>query len=343
MSSDIQVGGSMNVSAMGSIDVSSMNIQELYMAVMLERANLLDGRVRDQANEVRAKNDELKLIAQLMSEARVNQNQSQTIVDEPTWQVDGNTIKLDNGYTLEMEGEHMAWKLKDAEGNEVRIHGDPHVTEGDGGTWDFKQNGTFVLEDGTKITVNTTPWSGNPNMTVTESLTITRGNQAITVSGIDQNNPQISGPNLNGMELDANTNDGYIFREMGNVGDWSFEGNEIDGSGTGTREQVAWSGAQTHEEVTENIPVMSEQLKALLDKHNIAYNDPDGDGALSPKEWDNVCRSLKDVQDSLTSTSQLEMAQLQSTMGKYNQTYESLSNFTSKWFQSLNTITGNIR
>jgi hypothetical protein len=88
---------------------------------------------------------------------------------------------------------------------------------------------------------------------------------------------------------------------------------------------------------------MSDDLKNFLNANKIAFDDPDGDGVLTPQAWDDLLKGLKGMQESLTSSSQLEMAQLQSTMGKYNQSFEMLSNFTSKFFQSLNTITGNIR
>jgi len=337
--------GGINVSGtggIGGVDASKMNIQDLMMAVMAERAMLLDDKVRQQADQVHAKNQELKQIAQFMAQARSAQGSSQNIVDKTTWTVDQNVIQLDNGYTIEIKGSNYEWKIKDADGNEVRIWGDPHVVESDeaGKTWDFKETATFVLQDGTKITVNTKPYGGNA--AVTDSLTITRGNQAIVVTGIGQNKPQIGQPNLNGIQIDANSNDGHIFRELNGVDDWSYEGAEIV-SKEWSKRDVYSKQARQHEEQLEEIPRMSDDLKNFLNANKIAFDDPDGDGVLTPQAWDNLMQGLKGIQESLTSSSQLEMAQLQSTMGKYNQSFEMLSNFTSKFFQSLNTITGNIR
>ncbi len=53
--------------------------------------------------------------------------------------------------------------------------------------------------------------------------------------------------------------------------------------------------------------------------------------------------NLKDKAESLTSSSQLDMAQLQSTMGKYNNSFEMLSNFVSKYGSSIDSIVGNLR
>ncbi|MEZ0294968.1 MAG: hypothetical protein ACAI35_00785 [Candidatus Methylacidiphilales bacterium] len=59
--------------------------------------------------------------------------------------------------------------------------------------------------------------------------------------------------------------------------------------------------------------------------------------------FDSIMNHMKSFIDNLTSTSQLEMTQLQSVMNKFNQTTEGLSNWLSKDSQSKNTITGNLR
>ncbi len=152
----------------------------------------------------------------------------QTSSAEKTWAVNqqDKTIHLDNGYILSFEGQHQAWSITDPQGNKSRIWGDPHVQESDNGKWDFKEQTTFKLDDGTKITVKTKPW-GNGSMTVSDELFITKGDQAITVKGIADNNVQISDVGMNGRELDRMVNDGYLVKEMGGVDDWSFEGKEV--------------------------------------------------------------------------------------------------------------------
>lgn len=147
---------------------------------------------------------------------------------ESTWEVDqeNKEIKLDNGYTLKFSNDRQEWVLTDADGKELKVWGDPHVVEGDGDLWDFQHDSTFVLEDGTKITVGTKD-IGNA-FTVTDTVTITKGDQAIEVTGVAENNVQISDVQTNGEQLDADTNDGYIFLEgeaggQGGVDDWHTE------------------------------------------------------------------------------------------------------------------------
>lgn len=163
---------------------------------------------------------------------------------EPTsnWTVDkeARTIELDNGYKLSFENQHNAWRLTDAEGNTMRVWGDPHVDEdADGKTdWDFKHDSTFILEDGTKITVGTKN-IGN-RLTVTDDLTITKGDQGILVTGIGDNDLRISDVMTNGRELDEVTNDGYVFRQGEGVNDW-YTRVEVTGD-------QAMDGRRDHEE-----------------------------------------------------------------------------------------------
>ena len=84
-------------------------------------------------------------------------------------------------------------------------------------------------------------------------------------------------------------------------------------------------------------------VQQFLDMKGIETPNEDGDNNYSKEEIALVTTNIKNSIDSLTSTSQLDMTQLQSTMSKYNQTFEALSNFISKYFQSLQTITGNLR
>lgn len=165
-------------------------------------------------------------------------------IDKPAsnWTVDkeARTIELDNGYKLAFENTRNAWQLTDAEGNTVRVWGDPHVDEDADGTtdWNFKHDSTFILDNGTKITVGTKN-VGN-RLTVTDDLTITKGDQAVVVTGIGDNDVRISNVMTNGRELDEVTNDGYVFRQGEGVNDW-YTRVEITGD-------QAMKGRRDHEE-----------------------------------------------------------------------------------------------
>ncbi len=67
------------------------------------------------------------------------------------------------------------------------------------------------------------------------------------------------------------------------------------------------------------------------------------DDVHNSAEWDVNIEALKGKIEALTSQSQLETTKLQQTINKYNQTFEMLSNFMNKYFQSISTIIQNMR
>ncbi len=107
---------------------------------------------------------------------------------------------------------------------------DPHVdTSGDGKQeFEFYDQSTFVLADGTKITVGTEEW-GSTGHYLSANLTITKGNQSVKVSGIDHgytDNPDnqtlnIGDVTLNGLNDDANTEDGDIYQMGTDTSKWT--------------------------------------------------------------------------------------------------------------------------
>ena len=64
---------------------------------------------------------------------------------------------------------------------------------------------------------------------------------------------------------------------------------------------------------------------------------------LNATKWDANIQGLKSKIETLTTQSQLETTKLQQTINKYNQTFEMLSNFINKYFQSISTIIQNLR
>jgi hypothetical protein len=80
------------------------------------------------------------------------------------------------------------------------------------------------------------------------------------------------------------------------------------------------------------------QMKANNDKL-VALNEKVQDPNLSQAERD----AAKTEIGSLTSTSQSQMMQFQSTFTQFNRTSEGLANWLAKDAQSLSTLTGNLR
>lgn len=141
---------------------------------------------------------------------------------------------IDTGrYTIAVDESMSQWTVTDktCDKTTTRVWGDPHVDENNDGStdWDFKQDSTFVLEDGTKISVATTPWQGDNGATVSSTLSITRGDSGVQVTGLAQNGAKTDDGSLavtkmDGKKLDADIADGQTFTQSGN--DWKNSAGE---------------------------------------------------------------------------------------------------------------------
>ncbi len=70
--------------------------------------------------------------------------------------------------------------------------------------------------------------------------------------------------------------------------------------------------------------------------------DPNQEQKLNSGQWDLAIENMKGWSESLTSSSQLDMTKLQSTSGKFNQTFEMMSQFISKYYRSGDNLIKNI-
>ncbi len=86
-----------------------------------------------------------------------------------------------------------------------------------------------------------------------------------------------------------------------------------------------------------------QEVLDFFDANDIAWNEDDTkEQSLNSGEWDLAIENLKGWSESLTSTSQLDMNKLQATSGRFNQTFETMSQFISKYYRTNNQIIRNI-
>ncbi len=326
----------------------AFDVQTLTLVLQMERVELLDRALGSQANQIKANNDKLRQAADMLAQVRALKAEAQT-KDQISWSVDAEnkSIKLD-GYEISMTGSDSTWYIRelDANGNRTgthtRIHNDPYVNESDGDRWEFKKDMTFMLNDGTKITVGTE----GSNKTYSDTLTITKGDQAIQVTGIKSGNIEISDVTLNGRELDVATNDSHIVYEGYNgVRHWATESNISIGDigGSWNRHKYALTDIVNETGELEKETAISEEMKTFFMENGIDINDADGDGNLTANEWDIIIDRMKGFQDSLNSTSQMDMIRLQQINNKRNQAYEIMTNTTNKESKTLDDIISNLR
>ncbi len=113
---------------------------------------------------------------------------------------DDNSVKIHNKHTGET---YEAW-------------GDPHMKVDGQQAFDFWGTTTLALEDGTKVTIETTPFAQNNAMTLSSQVTITNGDYGVRVGGIDTNKVgdlKIDEAAGWGGVLDAVTKDGNTLHE----------------------------------------------------------------------------------------------------------------------------------
>ncbi|MGH9381784.1 MAG: DUF1521 domain-containing protein [Thermoanaerobaculia bacterium] len=142
--------------------------------------------------------------------------------------VEGDTITTEGGYKIEVLG-RAEWRITDPDGNTTRIWGDPHVEEGDrngatsegNGGWDFKDNTTFHLGDGTIVNVTTVP-AGN-GTTVTGQLNVVNGDHAVEVTGMDKGMGQIGEVTTDGQQIVDQYADYQDVYQGEQADDWGFE------------------------------------------------------------------------------------------------------------------------
>ncbi|MTI14148.1 hypothetical protein [Sansalvadorimonas verongulae] len=93
---------------------------------------------------------------------------------------------------------------------------------------------------------------------------------------------------------------------------------------------------------------MPQDVKDFFAENNISWGsggekiDPSQTHQLNAGQWDLAIENMKGWTESLTSSSQLDMTKLQSTSGKFNQTFEMMSQFVSKYYRSGDNVIKNI-
>ncbi|WP_422474356.1 hypothetical protein [Endozoicomonas sp. ALB032] len=351
------------------VDSSKLSQQDFVSAVYLERGNMLDSEVRKLLSEIETSNKLLGNVNTLINKSNIAQYGTSQY-KQTTWTTNGNNIVLDNGYGIAIQPDangKTTFTLVDAEGNQLNYQNQALVPVAKGSISDAKQVGipvmndmTMVLDDGTEITFQTSapgtpfdPSNLSGGLADITGITITRGNQGLTVTDLNTAKPVIGTPNLNGTALDAASNDGYVLLEAGGLHSWEFDGvntNQMSRkdpndssqtlSGYAAR-KVAFQNSFTNE-VTGGMPALTQEERDVLSNLlKINYTDASGKGQLTPEEWASLKTSLNAAKENLTGSNQLQTVQLQRAMTTYNQNFDTMSNSQSKIYTLLKDIISN--
>mgnify|MGYP006143804655 CR=1 FL=1 len=133
------------------------------------------------------------------------------------------SIDLGDGYSLQLNENNSEMTITNANtGETTRIWGDPHVDVNGQHVYDFWGTTTFTLDNGTKITINTEQGKGNPDVYFASSVAITKGDQAIEVKGLSQQDLGDLEVTMgsNGRALDRANDDGFVLHENDSGAGW---------------------------------------------------------------------------------------------------------------------------
>lgn len=147
-----------------------------------------------------------------------------------TTMVGGKVCFENDNYRITMGDDNRVHITNKNTGETYEAWGDPHMNIDGKHTFDFWGTTTLQLDDGTKVTIETTPWVKDPSMTLSSKVTITNGDYGVQISGIDTNcvgDLKFEEAKRWGGLLDAVVADGNVLHE--NPAGAGFLG--IDGNG----------------------------------------------------------------------------------------------------------------
>lgn len=88
---------------------------------------------------------------------------------------------------------------------------------------------------------------------------------------------------------------------------------------------------------------VTESLQKFLTDEGVPLPTKSSDTKQNQTELQTISANIDNKISSVSSSSQTDIIELQATINKYNQTYETMSSFVSKYDEALETIAGNLQ
>ncbi len=104
-----------------------------------------------------------------------------------TQMVGGKAVFENDNYRISAGDDNEVLIQNKNTGETYRAWGDPHMDIDGKHMFDFWGTTSFMLDDGTKVTIETTPWGNDPNATLSSKVTITNGDYGVQITGVDTN------------------------------------------------------------------------------------------------------------------------------------------------------------
>jgi hypothetical protein len=357
------------VNNISAINGEEVNLIDLTLAVTLTGLDFSEQQISSHLKKIDESNNIVEHINKISEKSRISQNGPANYT-APSWNINGNTIQLSNGYNVAFnqgqDGIELA--INDNANNQIIYKNGVLVPTKNGKTVDalnvgipIMSDSSLVLGDGTTITFTTAPSDTplDPNdlsggIAQVPKITIQRGNQSIEISNANTANAIIGAAQLNA-NLGANFNYGHVLLENGGLHSWEYNGQLIkdmtappaDGQGDQINNLFArkvhfQNNVDNYETIYAAEPYLTADDKKLLTDLKIEYSDTSGIGKLTAQEWSDLDNTIQDKKDSITSTSQFEYLALQRATADMTTKAEFASNVSKNLFDLLKKIISSI-
>ncbi|MFC4728112.1 DUF1521 domain-containing protein [Coralloluteibacterium thermophilus] len=156
--------------------------------------------------------------ARISIDIRVNYDAPQRAEGPTTARTPDGNVRFENdNYKIDVTDDGTVHVFNKNTGEDYRVWGDPHVAVDGKQAFDFYGDTTFMLDDGTKVTIQTKPHPSN-GTTYASRVTITDGasGQSTQISGVDpfvRGDLEFTEYKLLGGLVDAMVDDGNVIYE----------------------------------------------------------------------------------------------------------------------------------
>ena len=357
------------VNNISAIDGQKLNLIDLALFTGLNRADFLKNQITTHLAKIKNGNNILDRLGKIREKAAIAKNGPANYTS-PSWNVNGNSIKLSNGYNLSFDqtAEGIQLVINDNKNNQIFYKNGVLIPTPAGKAVDALNVGipimtdsSLVLGDGTTVTFTTVPGNTafNPNnlsggLAQVSKITVQRGNQSLEISNANTANATVNPSRINANL--GNLNYGHVLLENDGLDSWEYNGQLVKNmtynnpnisndtiDGLFSRKTYFKDSVSKSNVIYADEPYLTADEKKLLADLDIEYSDASGVGKLTTQEWTTLDKNIKEKMALLTGTSQYDYLALQRATANFTTINEFLVSFNKSNFDLLKSINASLK